>query len=160
MPRRLKFGMRENPASDRRHGSRLAVSTKSGPRVDEKEDAAAPSPIALADPKLPDPHSCAHAAQTAAATEGKAKDSTPWHAFRLPLADSHEQFEPLLASEPAARLLGNIHVKTLQRYARNGGIPGYRIGGHWYFRASELDAWLRSRLNSSCHPCRLSKEAK
>lgn len=64
------------------------------------------------------------------------------------------EFEPLLDSEAAARLLGNIHVKTLQRYARHGGLPGYRVGGHWFFRASELDAWLRSRINSSRLPRR------
>jgi excisionase family DNA binding protein len=50
----------------------------------------------------------------------------------------------------AAKLLGNIHIKTLQRYARRGNLPGYQIGGHWYFRVSELDSWLRSRLNSHC----------
>ena len=63
-------------------------------------------------------------------------------------------FEPLIGSVEAARLLGNLHVKTLQRYARHGRVPGYQIGGHWYFRTSELDSWLRSRLNLSCHPCR------
>jgi excisionase family DNA binding protein len=57
-------------------------------------------------------------------------------------------FEKLIDSVEAARLLGDIHVKTLQRYARRGELPGYRVGGHWYFRASELDAWLRSRINS------------
>ncbi|MGD0842729.1 MAG: helix-turn-helix domain-containing protein [Candidatus Acidiferrales bacterium] len=64
------------------------------------------------------------------------------------------EFEPLLDSGQAARLLGNIHVKTLQRYVRRGELPAYRVGGHWYFRASELDAWLRSHINSDCHPCR------
>ena len=64
------------------------------------------------------------------------------------------EFEPLLDSEEAAELLGNIHVKTLQRYARQGELPGYRVGGRWFFRASELDAWLRSRINSSRHPRR------
>ena len=54
-----------------------------------------------------------------------------------------QSFEPLIGSSEAARLLGNIHVKTLQRYARHKRIPGYQIGGHWYFRASELDSWLR-----------------
>jgi len=70
------------------------------------------------------------------------------------MAEAAIEFEPLLDSEEAAKLLGNIHVKTLQRYARQGSLPGYRIGGHWFFRASELDSWLRSQLNSSCHPCR------
>jgi excisionase family DNA binding protein len=68
--------------------------------------------------------------------------------------ESRQAFEPLIGCEDAAKLLGNIHVKTLQRYARLGTLPGYRVAGHWYFRATELDAWLRSRINSSCHPCR------
>jgi excisionase family DNA binding protein len=54
-------------------------------------------------------------------------------------------FEPLIGSDEAAKLLGNIRVRTLQRYARHRRIPGYQIGGHWYFRASELDSWLRSQ---------------
>jgi excisionase family DNA binding protein len=70
------------------------------------------------------------------------------------------EFEPLLDSREAAKLLGNIHVKTLQRYARQGELPGYRVGGHWYFRVSELDAWLRSRINSVGHPCRRTEEAE
>ena len=64
------------------------------------------------------------------------------------------EFEPLSDSEEAAKLLGNIHVKTRQRYARQGELPGYRVGGRWFFRASELDAWLRCRINSSRHPRR------
>jgi excisionase family DNA binding protein len=74
--------------------------------------------------------------------------------------EQKEAFEPLIGSAQAASLLGDIHVKTLQRYARAGSIPGYQIGGHWYFRESELDSWLRSRINSSCHPCRSNGEAK
>jgi excisionase family DNA binding protein len=63
-------------------------------------------------------------------------------------------FELLVGCDEAARLLGSIHVKTLQRYARQGTVPGYRIGGHWYFRITELDAWLRSRINSNCQSVR------
>ena len=66
--------------------------------------------------------------------------------------ESRQVFEPLIGSEAAAKLLGNIHVKTLQRYARRGTLPGYRVAGHWYFRATELDDWLRSRINSNCQP--------
>jgi hypothetical protein len=29
------------------------------------------------------------------------------------------------------------------------GESGYRIAGRWYFRASELDTWVRSQLNSA-----------
>jgi len=54
-----------------------------------------------------------------------------------------QAFEPLLQAGKAAELLGGMHVKTLQRLARNKTVPGYQIGRFWYFRASELDAWLR-----------------
>jgi len=90
-----------------------------------------------------------HAALRNVATEEKRGGNTE-SAQKL-----NRPFEPLIDSSQAAKLLGNIHVKTLQRYARRGSLPGYQIGGHWFFRQSELDAWLRSRINSSCHPCRL-----
>ena len=105
-----------------------------------------------------EPSAPSHAGPNRPATGEEARKVTHWNAFGLPLSQSDGQFEQLLRSEEAAKLLGEIHVKTLQRYARQGRVPGYRIGGHWYFRASELDAWLRSRINSSCHPCRLNQE--
>jgi excisionase family DNA binding protein len=37
-----------------------------------------------------------------------------------------------------------MHIKTLQRMARNAEIPTHKIGRYWYFRASELNAWLKS----------------
>ena len=105
-----------------------------------------------------DPSATSHAGPKRPATGEKSRQLTRWDAFKLPLSQSDGQFEQLLRSEDAARLLGNIHVEALQRYTRAGTLPGYRLGGHWYFRASELDAWLRSRINSSCHPCRLNQE--
>jgi len=52
-------------------------------------------------------------------------------------------FEPILDSEEEATLL-KIHPKTLQKLARNGKIPGFRIGKLWGFRASTLNRWLES----------------
>jgi excisionase family DNA binding protein len=52
-------------------------------------------------------------------------------------------FEPLLDDEKAAEFLGGIHPKTLQRMARRGEVPAYRLGRFWRYRASELDDWLR-----------------
>jgi excisionase family DNA binding protein len=60
------------------------------------------------------------------------------------VANTAAYFEPLLNDESAARLLGGMHIKTLQRRARNGQIPTHKIGRYWYFRASELNAWLKS----------------
>ena len=59
-----------------------------------------------------------------------------------------QMFEPLLDSREAAALL-HIHHKTLERKARGGEIPGYQIAGRWYFRASELDGWVKSQLKSA-----------
>lgn len=62
-------------------------------------------------------------------------------------------FEPVLTSEEAAALL-RIHPKTLQRMAREGRVPGFRIGDLWRFRASELDVWLQTAVSSNRHSCR------
>ena len=51
-------------------------------------------------------------------------------------------FEPLLDDKQAAGLLG-IHEKTLQRMARRGEVPCYRIGRFWRYRATDLNCWLR-----------------
>jgi excisionase family DNA binding protein len=56
-------------------------------------------------------------------------------------------FEPVLDSEEAAALL-RIHPKTLQKMARNGRVPGFRIGKLWAFRASVLNDWLKSKMAS------------
>ena len=62
-------------------------------------------------------------------------------------------FEPVLNTEEAAALL-QVHPKTLQRMARQGVVPAFRIGDLWRFRASDLDRWLRSGLCSKGHSCR------
>ena len=62
-------------------------------------------------------------------------------------------FEPLIDILTAAGLL-KVHPKTLQRMARGGQIPAVRIGRYWRFRASQLDSWIRSQVDSSRQPCR------
>lgn len=58
------------------------------------------------------------------------------------------RFEQLLNSREAAKLLG-VHPKTLMQMARRGEIPAVRIGKFWRFRASALDGWVRSAVDSS-----------
>ena len=98
-----------------------------------------------------------HAALLRAATGGERKpiahERVSGEAVSTP-PESALLFESLISSTQAAKLLGNLHVKTLQRYARLGRLPGYQIGRHWYFRESELDAWLRLQLNSKCQSVR------
>ena len=155
MHRHLQIDMRENPASNRRHGSHTTVSSVRNDNFIEEENlmSLGLSPSQNHPPSGADGHS--HAASPRAATRGNRDDAAGGSVTRPNTSESKRPaFEPLIGSNEAARLLGNIHVKTLQRYARHKRVPGYHIGGHWYFRESELDSWLRSRINLSCHPCR------
>lgn len=144
MHHRLQFGMRENQASDRRHGSRQLVPNLSDGTCFPEQGATDPST------------DNAHAALPAG-TGGEGipilPECTPRQAALMP-PEKGLAFESLISSTRAANLLGNLHVKTLQRYARLGRLPGYQIGRHWYFRESELDAWLRLQLNSKCQSVR------
>ena len=66
--------------------------------------------------------------------------------------------EPFLDCLGAAAVLGGVRPKTVERWARQGRIPAYRFFKRWTFRASELEVWMRSHVNSTCHPCRLKQE--
>ena len=71
-----------------------------------------------------------------------------------PVQFSHE---PYVSTEEAANFL-RLNPRTVQRCAREGTIPAHPLGNGtrktWRFLLSELDEWMRSRLNSSCRPCR------
>jgi excisionase family DNA binding protein len=60
-------------------------------------------------------------------------------------------FEPLLTPVEAASFL-RIHQKTAIRLAREGDLPGLRIGKHWRFRSSDLAVWAESKVGSSRQP--------
>ena len=64
-----------------------------------------------------------------------------------PVADHESAFEPILDTEEAATLL-RMHPKTLQKMARNGEVPAFRIGKGWGFRVSMLNKWLETRVAS------------
>jgi len=156
--RPTQFGVREHTASPRQHASRLAVDSLPSmseilPR-DSQHTASTPVLPSRAserpEPVTTDPRDAA----TVGERRGTGTEVLSAPATVSASNASRQIFEPLIGCEDAAKMLGDIHVKTLQRYARRGTLPGYRVAGHWYFRATELDAWLRSRINSSCHPCR------
>jgi len=69
-----------------------------------------------------------------------------------------QEVEPFIDCVRAATLLGGIHPKTAERWAREGRIPAYRFFRRWCFRASELELWTRSHVNLLRHPCRLNEE--
>jgi excisionase family DNA binding protein len=52
----------------------------------------------------------------------------------------------------------SLHPKTVVRMARTCELPAHPIGQgrrlRWLFYLAELDAWLKARVISNCHPCR------
>jgi excisionase family DNA binding protein len=60
-------------------------------------------------------------------------------------------FEPLITPAEAGALLG-VHAKTALKMARAKLIPAIRIGKHWRFRASWLNAYIANQLQSTRQP--------
>jgi excisionase family DNA binding protein len=65
--------------------------------------------------------------------------------------------EPVWNCTEAARFL-RLHPKTVERMARQGQIPGCRLGRRWFFRPSDLDALLRSSVNSTAKANRVAPQ--
>jgi len=73
---------------------------------------------------------------------------------------SADAYEPLLNDAQAAAFLGGLHPKTIQRMARHGELPHYRIGKYYRYKVTELSAWLV--LHSHCQinpPAQTRKES-
>jgi excisionase family DNA binding protein len=70
--------------------------------------------------------------------------------------DHPESFEPLLSAEEAAHHL-RMHVKTLQRLAREARIPCVRMGKYWRFRLTSLDHWVTTKHNRISQPFRVER---
>jgi excisionase family DNA binding protein len=148
MRQRQQFGMRENPASDRRHGSRSAITVQPA----SNSIGRAPSFSVECDPitenVLPatsEPDAATNTAATVKGTETFLRQKQPAH------ADTAVE-RPLTCEEAAAFV--RVHPKTVKRMARTGELPGHFRFGRWFFYASELDCWMRTELHSSRHSCR------
>jgi excisionase family DNA binding protein len=65
-------------------------------------------------------------------------------------------YELPLNTEEAALFVG-FNSKTVERMARSGEIPAHPASGicrkTWKFYPSELDEWLRAKVNSHRYPC-------
>lgn len=60
----------------------------------------------------------------------------------------------LLNSHQVGEILG-LHPKVVERKAKQGEIPGFKIGKFWRYRTGELDAWITAQLQSSRQACRM-----
>jgi excisionase family DNA binding protein len=84
-------------------------------------------------------------------------DQTPLYKETHPSHDIRH-YEPLLCDAEAARFLGGLHPKTVQRMARRGEIPHYRVGKYYRYRASELSAWLVLHSSGQNNPPALNRK--
>jgi excisionase family DNA binding protein len=50
----------------------------------------------------------------------------------------------IMTPREAAEYL-SVHVRTIYRLAKNGDIPGRKVGGSWRFKKGALDQWLSWR---------------
>ncbi len=39
--------------------------------------------------------------------------------------------------------------KTAYRLTAEGKLPGFKVGGSWRFKQSEIEAWIKKQLNQS-----------
>ena len=58
------------------------------------------------------------------------------------------QLRQIMTPREAAEYL-SVHVRTIYRLAKNGNIPGRKVGGSWRFKRDALDEWLSWRENPS-----------
>ena len=42
-----------------------------------------------------------------------------------------------------------ITEKTAYRLASEGKLPGFKVGGSWRFRQSEIDAWIETQRSTA-----------
>ncbi|MFT6300565.1 MAG: excisionase family DNA binding protein [Saprospiraceae bacterium] len=52
--------------------------------------------------------------------------------------------DEILTIKELARYL-KIAEKTAYRFVSEGRIPGFKVGGSWRFRKSEIDRWIKEQ---------------
>lgn len=157
MHRRFQFDMRENPASDRRHGSRSVLQEDTSPDTSQHSSHQQKTLVTSddtgvgtfttkgfatgerrEDTVISTTRSISVGAPGNTGLKGGAEHPADLQPQRIA---NGAEFEPLLDVAEAARLL-RIHPKTLRLKAGHGIIPGIQIGRAWRFRVSMLNRWL------------------
>lgn len=58
-----------------------------------------------------------------------------------------EQPDEILTIEEVAAYL-KAGRRTVYRFAANGQIPAFKLGGVWRFRRAELERWIAARIRT------------
>ena len=66
-----------------------------------------------------------------------------------------KKIETITPNEIAAIL--RIHPFTVTRLAREGKLPGFKVGGIWRFRKDQFEQWIEERTNSKAKRTRRSR---
>ena len=63
------------------------------------------------------------------------------HEDEIRMLQSFPPRREILTPREAAEYL-SVHVRTIYRLAKQGDIPGRKVGGSWRFKKDALDEWL------------------
>jgi excisionase family DNA binding protein len=128
MHRRLQFGMRENPASNRRHGSRQAVSSAAKENSIKEQNLALLGPLANHNPPFLGVRIAPHATSPHAATGAGYRDDGR-------LMNVHEVAE--LLQVPVSWVYERTRRRGLEQ------LPHLKIGKYLRFEESALAEFIR-----------------
>ena len=135
MHRRLQFDMREDPASDRRHGSRQGLRSFSGGHGSDEESRPSLSLSTGENHVQPGTGGRPYAASPRAATGGSESDCLL----------TIQQVAAML-HVPVSWVYGRTRARSTQR------LPGIRLGKYWRFREEEIHRWIESQRGGDCAP--------
>lgn len=155
MHRHLQFGMRENPASNRRHGSRLVVAAPSNENDSTQNDQALPSRSDRQDHLSLASGARKNAASPRAATgemrTGRSEFAmdTSTNEISLPLSERRPEYDFLDCKQLAERWnVPETWIRERVRRRSADPLPHVRFGKYVRFRwgAPELEEWAQRRI--------------
>lgn len=129
MHRRLQSGMRENPASNRRHGSCLVADVRSNENCIADENQRSLQLCASDDQAISGSIASLHAAAPHVATGEK-----NYEGHLLTIREVAQ-----LLKVPVSWVYGRTRKRSIER------LPGIRLGKYWRFREEEIHAWVEAQ---------------
>ncbi|MFA5118137.1 MAG: helix-turn-helix domain-containing protein [Candidatus Omnitrophota bacterium] len=61
------------------------------------------------------------------------------------MAENSNENKPIMTTKEVAEYL-NIHPLTVNKYAREGKIPAFKIGTDWRFHKSYIENWIKDKV--------------
>ena len=142
MRRRLQFGMRENPASDRRHGSRQAICGLSDAnRIEEENVTSTPLTAAHADTRSAPNAALPRAATGEEETSLESRRRRPNYIEKESLPAPLMNGKGLVGIHEAAQFLA-VSVSTLYGWVWQRRISFIKVGRAVRFDLSDLNAFV------------------